>query len=64
MEPKTCPKCGKAMNIHEHIMGLPGYINQVPGVPIRSGDRISTQQGLPIRVYQCDGCRFLELYAD
>jgi hypothetical protein len=62
MEQKTCPKCGKAMNLREVILGIPGYLD--PKARIGIGDRISTTQALPVQVYQCSGCRFLELYVE
>jgi hypothetical protein len=64
MDQKICPKCGKSMNAQNFMMGLPGYIDQIPGVPTRTGDRVTTKQALPIQVYLCEACRFLELYAD
>jgi len=64
MEPKTCPKCGKSMNAHEYTLGLPNYVDQVPGIPNRTGNRVTTKNALPIRVYLCEVCRFLELYAE
>jgi hypothetical protein len=62
MERKICPKCGKTMNAHDFTLGLPGYLDQ--RVPTKTGDRVTTRQALPIQVYLCEGCRFLELYAD
>jgi predicted nucleic-acid-binding Zn-ribbon protein len=65
-----CPKCGRQMQ--------PGYFldskhgerrgatEWVEGVPVRSfwmGLKIKGRQVLPVTVYRCERCGFLESYA-
>lgn len=60
-ESKTCPKCNKAMARHETAFALAKYMH--PKATEETGELVSTRgKAIPLAVYRCPECRYLELY--
>jgi hypothetical protein len=65
----TCPKCNSQMEqgfVLDNSYGGRLISHWVPGVPQKSfwlGTRSSTSHTIPIGVFRCSSCGFLEQYA-
>ena len=55
MPTKVCPKCSKEMAVTRHVATL-------PSLNVGAGAATSTNSGLPVAAWVCDGCAFVELY--
>lgn len=60
---KTCPKCSDTMTKVDVVGAIPKSI----GLKVRSvsdpSPAISISDVLPVELYRCPGCKFVELYA-
>ena len=59
---RPCPKCATPMMIHEVARALPQYIDSEHREKADSPN-ISTKYALPVELWFCPHCRFLELFA-
>ncbi len=56
---KICPKCKTPMKTAEFVCGLPTMKDEKKN---RGTEAMSTEIGIPVSVYQCPKCQFIELY--
>jgi hypothetical protein len=57
---RTCPKCLHSQKLEQ----FKGAVIVLPAAEqTRAGSKISDKGGLPIDVYRCPQCNFVELYA-
>jgi hypothetical protein len=59
-EIRLCPKCSQPMRLVDMACGLPAYID--PDKRDKDKNAISTKLVLPVAVYHCPNCRYVELY--
>ncbi len=57
MEEKECPKCNSKLSRTPDTHGLVKWEQRPDGVV-----QIDTTQIVPVRVWDCPGCGFIELY--
>lgn len=61
MADKPCPKCQKPMTKHAATFALPKY--KLPEATKATGDLVSVKsEPIPLAVYRCPVCHYLELY--
>ena len=56
---KTCPKCAASMKALSEVVALPA-VTGIQTMPELA--EIATHHGVPVKVWVCSGCRYLELY--
>ena len=61
LKEKTCPKCPGSQKM-EKVLNMKCIIPGIIGG--RSDSRTSETLGLPVAIYQCHHCHFVELYTD
>jgi hypothetical protein len=58
-EVKPCPKCAGTMNALPEVVALPAVTGSQMMPELAE---IATRHGLPVKLWVCSGCRYLELY--
>jgi hypothetical protein len=56
---KICPKCSAEMKRGDFTYALPGYAS-----PLIPGPKVMVNKAIPVGVFVCPDCQFVELYLD
>jgi predicted RNA-binding Zn-ribbon protein involved in translation (DUF1610 family) len=54
---KTCPKCSAELGYLQHVSVIPALNN-----PSGYSEPVSTSSGLPVVLFVCPGCSYVEMY--